>query len=529
MSKSNWLKIENLEISIYKQIELRELAARKLKIQPAEIQELKILRKSLDARKKSKLKFIYTCAIKLPATKNLLQRPGISQYRAPEPPLEPPVVELAAQPIIIGTGPAGLFAALALLEKGHCPLIFERGKKVEQRSLDVHNLWKNRVFTPNSNVQFGEGGAGTFSDGKLTTRKQDYFSQQVLKSLVRFGAPEEILYQQKPHIGTDRLRKIIPEVREYLAANGVQFYFNHKMEQIKIEKGAVAGITANGEFFPGKSVILAIGHSARDTFHILADSGVPLAAKSFAVGVRVEHPRKFIDKSQYGKECNFQITGAADYKLTCNWRVGGRGIYSFCVCPGGQVVLSASAAGEIVTNGMSFNSRDSQFTSAGILVTVHPADFPKQSPQELAGISFQHEIEKIAFKLAGSNYTAPAQTISDFFSNRLSATLPASSYLPAIVPVQISKIFPKMIVKALKFGLTRFDDQIPGFIKRGLMIAPETRTSSPVRILRNPATFESIGVKGLFPLGEGAGYAGGIVSSAADALKFGWRVKPFSR
>lgn len=520
--KSPWLKISNLEKSIWDQIDLRDLVAQHLKITPSEIEEIKILRESLDARKKSNLKYIYTLAIRFVETSAALKSAGLLVYEPPQPPQMEAIHHFESRPIIIGSGPAGLFAALGLVEKGYPPIIFERGKPVEERARDVSALWNQRIFNENSNVQFGEGGAGTFSDGKLTARNQDFFTDQVLNWLIQFGAPPEIGYKQKPHIGTDKLRQVIPKIRQYLIENGVDFYFNSKLDDLEIKDETIHRISINQQFMPAQILILAIGHSARDIYRLLAQKGVNLGCKPFAMGVRAEHPREFIDVSQYGKKCDFQITGAADYRLTYNWPKNNRGIYSFCMCPGGEVILSNSAPDEVVTNGMSSFTRNKAWSNAGIVVTIHPEDF-ESTP--LKGIQFQEEIEKKAFQLSGSNYNAPAQAISDFLKDRFKDRLKKSSYRPGLTAVDLKRVFPHFLIEALKEGLKNFNQKIPGFIEEGILIAPETRTSSPIRILRNENSYESTNIKGLFPIGEGAGYAGGIVSSAADGLKLAYRVK----
>ncbi len=522
MIPSPWLKISTIEKPIRDQIEIRDLVAKYLKISPTEIGEVKILRESLDARKKSNLKFIYTLAIRLVEASAVLKNAGLSLYEPPQPPKIDFIHHFDARPVIIGSGPAGLFAALGLVEKGYQPVIFERGKPVAERSRDVNALWNQRIFNENSNVLFGEGGAGTFSDGKLTARNQDFFTAKVLNLLIQFGAPVEIGYKQKPHIGTDKLRQIIPKIRQFLLENGVEFYFNSRLDDLDIVKEEIHRISINGQLIPVRHLILAIGHSARDIYRLLFRKGVNLGSKPYAMGVRAEHPREFIDFSQYGKSCDFQITGAADYKLTYNWLKGNRGIYSFCMCPGGEVILSNSAPEEVVTNGMSNFVRNKAHSNAGIVVTIHPADFESEP---LKGIQFQEEIEKKAFQLSGTNYNAPAQAISDFVKNNFQERLKKSSYRPGLTAVDLKRIFPNFIIEALREGLKNFNQKIPGFIDEGILIAPETRTSSPIRILRDENSYESINIKGLFPIGEGAGYAGGIVSSAADGLKLAFRVK----
>lgn len=523
MSNSDWYEID-FEQSIYQSKNLQKNLARLLKISPEEILELEVLRRSLDARKKSDLKFIYRVAIRFAASVRPVKLPGVKPYLPPAPPADEPFLDFAPEPIIVGTGPAGLFTALALVGKGFRPVLLEQGKEVRERISDVKKFWREGILIENSNVQFGEGGAGTFSDGKLTARTQDFFSRQVLHRLVEFGAPPEILFEQKPHIGSDRLRLVIPRIRQYLVAAGAQFLFNHIAKSLQIGNGQVEGVQTNAGVIRAKTVVLAIGHSSREFYRTLAGQGIALEARPFAVGVRVEHPREFIDLSQYGSKCNFKITGSADYKLTFNWLAGKRGIYSFCMCPGGHVILSSSHPGGIVTNGMSNYSRHHSFSNAGIVVTVHPDDFPGKSV--LGGIEFQEALETTAFQLGEKSYFAPGQRIGDFLRNRVSRNLPEHSFQPGVISAPVQEIFPAWLTGALKQGFQVFDRQIQGFIDNGLIIAPETRTSAPVRILRSAETFGSINLPGLFPVGEGAGYAGGIVSSAADGLKLVWRVKP---
>lgn len=523
MQKLTWFEISNIEKSIDAKQQLVKIVAKKMGIQPEEIHELEILRRSLDARKKNDLKFIYRVAVQVPHSIRLEKLPFVKPYLSPKPPPGDPFLEFSRESVIVGTGPAGLFAALGLVERGYRPLLLERGKEVRERIVDVKKLWREGILLENSNVQFGEGGAGTFSDGKLTARNRDYFSQQVLRRLVEFGAPPGIMYEQKPHIGTDRLRMLIPRLRKFLVENGAQFLFNRTVKALAITNGLLRGVVTETETIPATTVVLAIGHSARDTYRTLAAQGIALEPKAFAVGVRVEHPREFIDISQYGPKCNFKITGSADYKLTFNWQAGKRGIYSFCMCPGGHVILSSSQPGGIVTNGMSNYTRRHLFSNAGIVVTIRPEDFPSKSV--LAGIDFQEEIEKKAFHLGKEGYSAPAQQIDDFVAGRVSRSLPENSFRPGVISADIAGLFPGFLTNALKQGFAVFDRQIPGFMQNGIIIAPETRTSAPVRISRNSESFESVNCQGLFPIGEGAGYAGGIVSSAADGLRLAWKVR----
>ncbi len=523
MAPLTWYKMNNLEQPLEESVDLPALVAHQLQLPAAAIQAVKIVRKSLDARSKNRLKFIYNVIFCLTGSVPHGLPRDIIPYSPPEAPVVAPFLEFDVQPVIIGTGPAGLFAALALVAKGYRPLVFERGSAVAHRIRDVRELWRKGILNENSNVPFGEGGAGTFSDGKLTARTQDYFTRQVFQELVRFGAPAEIIYEHRPHIGTDRLRAMVLRLRKYLQQQGAQFFFNAPLTAIHVQNQAVNAVTVNGTRVPTRTLLLAPGHSARELYQLLLDLGVELAPKAFAVGVRVEHPREFIDQAQYGRHANFELTGAADYKLTYHWPAGGRGVYSFCMCPGGEIILSTHAAQTIVTNGMSRYARNHAFSNAGLVVTVTPADFP---PGPLGGIAFQEMIEQRAFLAGGENYFAPAQRISDFLLEKVTSPLKSGSYQPGITAAPIHQLLPNFITDALKAGLAIFDRQIPGFIKAGLMVAPETRTSAPVRMVRHLETGEATRLRGLFPLGEGAGYAGGIVSSAADALKLVHRVKP---
>jgi hypothetical protein len=525
MAPLTWFKIANLEQPLEESVDLPALVAHKLQLPVQAIQEVKILRKSLDARSKNRLKFIYNVAFGLAESAPHTFRANLIPYLPPDPPPILPFLEFDAQPVIIGTGPAGLFAALALVTKGYRPLVFERGNNIAQRIRDVRELWRKGILNENSNVQFGEGGAGTFSDGKLTARTQDYFTRQVLQELIKFGAPAEIFYEHRPHIGTDRLRAIVLRIRKYLLQQGAQIFFNTPLTAIHVQNQAVSAVTVNGTRVPTRTLLLAPGHSARELYQLLLALGVELAPKAFAVGVRVEHPCEFIDHAQYGQQANLQLTGAADYKLTYNWLAGGRGVYSFCMCPGGEIILSTHTAQTIVTNGMSRYARNHPFSNAGLVVTVNPVDFPAGP---LGGIAFQEMIEQRAFLAGGENYCAPAQRIPDFMQEKVSLHLKPGSYQPGITAAPMHQLLPTFITDALKAGLVIFDRQIPGFIKEGVMVAPETRTSAPVRMVRHLETGESTSLRGLFPLGEGAGYAGGIVSSAADALKLIWRVKPLN-
>ena len=499
--------------------ELKTMAAAKLNCGEDVIVDFRISKKSVDARNKNNVHFVYgiDCQtdVNIPTDKDI-------EILQPSEELRFKIKDDGLRPVVIGSGPAGMFAGLALAEAGLRPIIIERGACVEQRQKDVRKFWESGVLNPKSNVQFGEGGAGTFSDGKLMSGiKKDKFTYKVLKELHKAGAPDEILYLAKPHIGTDNLRKVVYNIRQKIIKLGGEYRFNSCLEKliIKDEVLQAAEICHEGEYYtlPVSRLFLAIGHSARDTFEMLVNSGVHLEQKPFSVGVRIEHEQKLINRAQYGKFADNPFLGAADYKMAVHLP-NGRSVYTFCMCPGGQVVAAASEIGGVVTNGMSEFARDRQNANAALLVGVDQRDFGSVEP--LAGMYFQRRLEQAAFYYGGRNYHAPAQTVGDFLCQRASRQISEvrASYQPAVTPTDLSLILPDEICDSLRTGITTMSKKLHGFdCPSAVLTGVETRSSSPVRIVRDE-TMQS-NIKGLFPCGEGAGYAGGITSSAADALK----------
>lgn len=499
---------------------------------------VQIYRRSVDARKSSAVILTYTVDVVVANEEAIYQRlqktaattrtGGHPVSRTPD--MDYRFVAHAAdkqsivRPVVIGTGPCGLFAGLLLAQMGFRPIILERGKAVRERTQDTWKFWRQSQLNPESNVQFGEGGAGTFSDGKLYSQIRDpeYRSRKVLTEFVKAGAPEEILYVAKPHIGTFRLVSMVENMRASIEALGGEIRFGQRVTDFDIEhgqsEGKLRGLTlASGEYIAANHVVLAIGHSARDTFYTLHERGVFMEAKPFSIGVRIEHPQSLIDEARYGANAGHPILGAADYKLVHHAK-NGRSAYSFCMCPGGTVVAAASEPGRLVTNGMSQYSRNERNANSAIVVGITPADYPGNP---LAGIEFQRQWEALAYQAGGSTYAAPAQRVGDFLAQRPSATLGdvLPSYKPAIHLTDLSLCLPDFVIKTLFEALPAFDKQIRGFaMEDALMTGIETRTSSPVRITRNDQ-YQSLNTRGLFPAGEGAGYAGGILSAAIDGIK----------
>ena len=505
--------------------DLKTALLNRLGIHADELISYTIFRRGYDARKSSAIVFIYTLDVEVKNEAKLLQRLEDVKHIARTPDTSYHFVahapaNLASRPIVIGTGPCGMFAALILAQMGFCPIVLERGKTVRERTKDTFGLWRQRKLNPESNVQFGEGGAGTFSDGKLHSQIKDpkHYGRKVLTEFVKAGAPEEILYVSKPHIGTFRLVGMVEEMRANIEALGGEIRFQSKVEDIAIDNGQVRGVTlANGEFIASDHVVLAIGHSARDTFYMLHQRGVYMEAKPFSIGFRIEHPQHLIDRSRFGKNAGNPLLGAADYKLVHHCR-NGRSVYSFCMCPGGTVVAATSEEGRVVTNGMSQYSRNERNANSGIVVGITPADYPG-SP--LAGIEFQRHWETRAFELGGGNYCAPAQKVGDFLAGRPSVSLGSvvPSYTPGVRLCDLANALPDYAVTAIKEAIPAFDKQIKGFaMPDAVFTGVETRTSSPVRIKRRE-DFQSINTVGLYPAGEGAGYAGGILSAAVDGIQ----------
>ncbi|MEL4106039.1 FAD-dependent protein [Oscillospiraceae bacterium WX1] len=518
------LKISNLKVApAVGDAGLKKAAAKHLGISADAVSDVQILRRSIDARHKDDVSYVYTLAVSADGEAALLQSADgrISSYMPPEGYAFPyKALSAETRPVVVGLGPAGLFAALCLAEVGLPPIVLERGRPVEARVSDVKRFWETGALDMASNVQFGEGGAGTFSDGKLTTGVSDARIAYVLKRLVEFGAPADILYLAKPHIGTDRLQKLVPAMRKALIALGSDIRFEHQMTGLRFDGGQLREIEVSAPDGPytlkTRHMILAPGNSARDTFEMLLRNGVQLSPKNFSVGVRIEHRQRDIDLAQYGKASTLGTLPASDYKLAVHLS-GGRSVYTFCVCPGGRVVASASEAGGVVTNGMSHYARDGANINGGLLVTVTPEDFDNAP---LSGIHFQRTLEQAAFKAGGGGYKAPAQRVADFLAQRASKK-PGNvrpTYTPGVNWCNLWDVLPDFVCRAICEALPQMGRKIRGFDSAdAVLTAVETRSSSPVCIARE--AFEAVGHKGLFPCGEGAGYAGGIMSAAVDGIR----------
>ncbi len=521
------LRLTELRLPLdHSEADLRAAVLEALGIEPGELSGYSIFRRSFDARRKGAIALIYHLDVETAREGEILRRlrgnPHVgptpdTSYRFPvQAPADPP-----SRPVVIGMGPCGLFAGLLLAEMGFRPLILERGKQVRERTVDTFGLWRQGILDPESNVQFGEGGAGTFSDGKLYSQIKDpgHRGRKVLTELVEAGAPAEILFVNKPHIGTFRLVKMVESMRAKIESLGGEIRFQSRVEDIVIEGGKVRGlILADGRHLAADHVILAVGHSARDTFQMLHRRGVYVEAKPFSIGFRIEHPQSLIDRCRFGPQAGHPLLGAADYKLVHHCR-NGRSVYSFCMCPGGTVVAAASERGRVVTNGMSQYSRDERNANSGIVVGITPEEDYPGGP--LAGIEFQRHWEARAFELGGGTYDAPGQLVGDFLAGRPSTELGGvlPSYRPGVRLGDLSSSLPDYAIAAIREALPAFDKQIKGFAMRdALLTGVETRTSSPIRIKRNE-DFQSLDTEGLYPAGEGAGYAGGILSAGVDGIK----------
>ena len=517
------LRIQNIPLPLGGgEAQLKKKAARILGVKPEAITGLSLARQSIDARKKSDVHYVCTVDVSVADEGKVMARcrdKNVSLHQS-VPYVFPPVRRTSSlPPVVVGMGPAGLFAALFLARSGLAPIVLERGRPVEERTADVECFWSTGVLDPSSNVQFGEGGAGTFSDGKLTTGTHDPRISTVFRTLVEAGAPADILYQHKPHIGTDVLRDVVKTIRQELIRLGCDVRFGHQLTGLTLREGAVAGLTVEGPQgtydLPCDTLILSPGHSARDTFQMLLEAGVPMEQKPFAIGVRIEHPQSAISLAQFGPA--WERLPAADYKLACHLP-NGRSAFTFCVCPGGQVVAAASEEGRLVTNGMSHRARDGKNINGGFLVGVNPADFGSDHP--LAGVAFQRHWEEAAFRLGGGSYHAPAQTVKDFLARQASKALGSvePTYRPGVTPTDLDRCLPDYVTDTLRGALPVFDRKLHGFAAPdSLLTGVETRSSSPVRILRGE-DYQSA-VRGLYPCGEGAGYAGGITSAAVDGIR----------
>jgi len=504
---------------------------KKLHITPAELRHYSIFKRSYDARKKGAVMFVYILDVETTQEKRLLQRFKKDPQVIPTPDIRYRFVAQVAdgtapahRPIVIGAGPCGIFAGLLLAQMGLRPIILERGKPVHERSVDTFGFWSKRKFNPESNAQFGEGGAGTFSDGKLYSRVKDanHHGRKVLEEFVKAGAAPEILYVNKPHIGTYRLVKIVETMRRTIESLGGEFRFESRVAQIDIaatgDTRQVRGvILVDGSYLRSDHVVLAVGHSARDTFEMLHQQGVYIEPKPFSVGFRIEHPQAVIDQCRLGSQAGHPMLGAADYQVVHHC-ANGRSVYSFCMCPGGQVVAATSEVGRVVTNGMSQYERSGKNANSGIVVGITPDDYP-DGP--LGGIALQRACEERAFELGDRTYAAPAQLVGDFLAQRPSTTLGSvkPSYRPGVHLCDLSSSLPDYAIAAIREAIPAFDQQIKGFaMPDAVLTGVETRTSSPIRIKRDD-TYQSLNTVGLYPAGEGAGYAGGILSAGIDGIK----------
>ena len=522
------LRLSEIKLPLdHSEADLRAAVLRELRIPAHDLGPVHVVKRSFDARVRGNVALIYHLDVETPREADILKRSTgragskvgprpDTTYRLPVRATTPP----ARRPVVIGTGPCGLFAGLLLAQMGFRPILLERGKPVRERTQDTFGLWRRGTLDPESNVQFGEGGAGTFSDGKLYSQVKDpgHRGRKVLEEFVAAGAPEEILYVNKPHIGTFRLVKIVESLRASIEALGGEIRFRARVEDLWLEGGKVQGVRlADGSEIESDRVVLAVGHSARDTFRMLYDRGVTIEAKPFSIGFRIEHPQSLIDRCRFGPQAGHPKLGAADYKLVHHAR-NGRSVYSFCMCPGGTVVAAASEPGRVVTNGMSQYNRAEPNANAGIVVGITPEDYP-QGP--LAGIDFQRHWEEVAFRLGGGNYEAPGQLVGDFLAGRASTAFGSvlPSYRPGVRLGDLSPSLPPYAIEAIREALPAFDRTIRGFaMPDALLTGVETRTSSPIRIPRDE-DFQSPGTPGLYPAGEGAGFAGGILSAAIDGIK----------
>lgn len=507
---------------------LRDAIIERLAITPAQLLSFEIFKRSYDARKKSALTFIYTIDAVVTEPEALLKKFKNDPDIRPTPDTEykfvaPPQYEIKQahpRPVVIGFGPCGIFAALLLAQMGLKPIVLERGKAVRERTQDTWKLWRKNILNPESNVQFGEGGAGTFSDGKLWSQIKDpkFYGRKVIREFVKAGAPEEILYVAKPHIGTFRLVGVVEKMREEIIALGGEIRFSQKVVGFEIAQQQMRAVhLESGEVVAADHVIIALGHSARDTFKVLFDAGVYMEAKPFSVGFRIEHPQSVIDHARLGPNAGNALIGAADYKLV-HHASNGRAVYSFCMCPGGTVVAATSEINRVVTNGMSQYSRNERNANAGIVVGITPEDYPGGP---LAGLDFQRQIESHAYVLGGSTYEAPGQLVGDFLIGRASTELGSvtPSYKPGVHLTDLVTSLPDYAIKAIREAIPAFEKQIKGFsMHDAILTGVETRTSSPLRMTRG-ADFQSLNVKGLYPAGEGAGYAGGILSAGVDGIR----------
>ena len=522
------IRLSDLALPLdHEQPALEAAVLAKLGLAQEDLIRFTVFRRGNDARKKSAIKLIYTIDAVVRDEAKVLERHHDDPHIKPTPdlsykfPVVAPEGWSGPRPVVIGAGPCGLMAALILAQMGLKPIIIERGKAVRERTKDTWGLWRRAVLETESNAQFGEGGAGTFSDGKLYSRIKDprHLGRKVLTEFVKAGAPDDILTEAHPHVGTFRLVTMVMSIRQTIEELGGEYRFGTRVEDFTLDNGQIKGLTlSTGEFLAAEHVILAVGHSARDTFFKLHACGVHVEAKPFAIGVRIEHPQGWIDKARFGPNAGNQILGPAAYSVS-HQASNGRAVYSFCMCPGGRVVAATSEAGRVVTNGMSQYSRAEFNANSGLVVDINPErDFPGDP---LAGVRLQRQLEEAAFVAGGSNYHAPGQRVEDLLAKRPSTSFGVvePSYKPGVKPTDLAEVLPGFVIDALREALPVFGRQVPGYDHPdAVMTGVETRTSSPIRIRRG-ADFQSINTAGLYPAGEGAGYAGGILSAAVDGIK----------
>jgi uncharacterized FAD-dependent dehydrogenase len=519
------IRVSNLRLGVDEsELALPAEIARELGLQPADVQHWRILRKSLDARDKRYLAFVYSVEITTPEDESRLvakakrRRAGVALDFYQEPPFELPAQgtePLPHRPVIIGSGPAGLFAAYFLAEQGYRPLLLERGRPVRERIRDVEAFDAGGPHNPESNYLFGEGGAGTFSDGKLTSRSSGPDIRRVLEIFAENKGKPAIVYEHRPHLGSNRLPAVVKALRQKIESMGGEFQFDCRFEDLDLSDGAVRGLHTSSGFVTSTAVVLAIGHSARDTYEMLVRRGIPMVQKPFQLGVRIEQPQEQVNRVQYGSCRLEEKLGSADYSLVAP---GKNNLFTFCMCAGGYVMPSVSEPGYFSTNGMSLAKRDSPFANSGLMITLEPEHFG--SAHVLAGVELQRTYERRAFDLGRGDYLCPIHNAHDFLAGRANKSLPASSYPRELVLADIAEVVPAVVLEALRHGLPLLDRRWQGrFLQNATLVGPEARGSSPVRFPRDEQTLESTGARGLYPIGEGAGYAGGIVSAALDGLR----------
>lgn len=510
-------RFQQLKVPLNEKDRPERALSRALRLPPGVVKDIQVERLSLDGRKENgpgwSFNLTFRTDFPLPDYLRVRRVPELS----PPEPLEGEIqMDLPAVVHIVGAGPCGMSAALHLARRGYKVHVWEQGMPVLDRFRDIRHFLKGGKLNSRSNILYGEGGAGAFSDGKLTARNQNPYTQAVLEDWVMAGADPSIRYHSRPHVGTDRLQFIVPKIRKLAEELGAEFHFGKKLEDLEIVDGCVKRFKVEGEWIETEALVIAAGHSARDVYKLLRDQGVKLEAKGFAIGVRVEHPQSLVNRAMLGDEDLVQYTGSAEYVLNCPASEEAAGAYSFCMCPGGVLIPCAGEPGELATNGMSYSRRNTRWSNSGIVV---PMNFG-EGQDLFRGIEEQEHLERKAFEIGGGTYSAPGQTIFSFLEGKVDSELPMSSFPRGLVPFDHNHFFNAEIVEALKRAFIHFERWIPGFLEKGLIVSPETRTSSPLRVTRDAVTLESVNTRGLFPLGEGAGYAGGIVSSAADGVRF---------